>query len=393
MSAASADPAPPLALPNEALTPEGWVVRRAAAPPSEAIRIWGLSPEERLLRALRRAGCHAPRVVDVSAPSPAERPVLAVRSDVVIDERLVEGLRGAPDTVLETSELGAIAAHVAAESAVEVGAALAGENPAALTELRHTTPEKLVPAYVAKLRKREPPFVFSARPDHAAEIERRVFGASYKGLTDVVTKWVWPRPAAAATRWCAERGTHPNTVTLWSWALAIAAFWLFAGGDYGAGLLCAWAMTFLDTVDGKLARVTLTSSRLGDVLDHGLDLLHPPFWWWAFGAGLGPGHELATAVVVGGYVFGRLLEGAFLARFGFETHSWRPIDGMFRTITARRNPNLILLSVGWLGGRADLGLMMVALWTLTSLAFHAARLAQAGFRRSRGIAIEAWEGA
>jgi phosphatidylserine synthase len=173
--------------------------------------------------------------------------------------------------------------------------------------------------------------------------------------------------------------------------LAIAAALLFAQGAFGTGLVCAWAMTFLDTVDGKLARVTLTSSRLGDVMDHGIDLIHPPFWWGAWGIGLGAGHELTTAIVVGGYVAGRALEGAFLARFGFETHSWRPIDGLFRTITARRNPNLILLSVGAIAGRPDLGLVMVALWTLASLGFHAMRLFQAEAGRARGAIPVPWE--
>jgi len=381
MSAASSDSAP---------APAGWVIHRSEARP---VSIWGLSPEERLLRALRRAGCRAPRVVDANAAPRAEGAVLAFRGDVVLDERLVAALRDAPDTLLATPELGAIGAHVADARAASLGAALAGGDPEALPALRRATPAQLAPAYVAKLRKREPPWVFPARPELAAEVERRVFGASYKGLTDLVTRWVWPRPAAAATRWCAARRVHPNTVTLWSWALALAAFWLFARGDFGVGLACAWAMTFLDTVDGKLARVTLTSSRLGDVLDHGLDLLHPPFWWWAFGVGLGPGHEGATAIAVLGYLVGRTLEGAFLARFGFETHSWRPIDGLFRTITARRNPNLILLSVGWLGGRPDLGLVMLALWTLASLAFHALRLGQAEARRARGAVIAPWEDA
>jgi phosphatidylglycerophosphate synthase len=287
----------------------------------------------------------------------------------------------------------ALGVHLAGANAGDHALALLREDIPPREAFRRMTPEQLVPAYVAKLRKREPPWAFAARADLVPEIERHLFAASYKGLTDLVTRWVWPRPAAAATRWCAERGMRPNTVTLWSWVLAIAAFWLFARGSFGPGLLCAWAMTFLDTVDGKLARVTLTSSRTGDVLDHGLDLVHPPFWWWAFGAGLGPGHAATTAIVVVGYLVGRALEGAFLARFGFETHSWRPIDGLFRTITARRNPNLILLTVGWLGGRADLGLVMVALWTLVSLAFHGVRLAQAQGRRARGVGIAPWEGA
>ncbi len=45
-------------------------------------------------------------------------------------------------------------------------------------------------------------------------------------------------------------------------------------------------MTFLDTVDGKLAHVTLTSSRFGHIFDHSLDLLHPPFCYLAWGLGL-----------------------------------------------------------------------------------------------------------
>jgi phosphatidylglycerophosphate synthase len=183
----------------------------------------------------------------------------------------------------------------------------------------------------------------------------------------------------------------PNAVTLVSWVLALAAIALFATGWFGVGLVVAWGMTFLDTVDGKLARVTLTSSRIGDVLDHGLDLLHPPFWYLAWGLGLSSPQPIATGITVVGYVAGRLLEGVFLSAFKLETHSWRPIDALFRTITARRNPNLILLSVGTLGGRPDLGLVMVALWTGVSLVFHGVRLAQAFAARRRGEPVVAWD--
>jgi phosphatidylglycerophosphate synthase len=186
---------------------------------------------------------------------------------------------------------------------------------------------------------------------------------------------------------------QPNAVTALSWILAVAAGLLFWNGAFLSGLLCGWLMTFLDTVDGKLARVTLTSSRFGHVFDHSLDLIHPPIWYLAWSLGLSGSIDAAAMVVIVGYLVGRILEGLFILAFKIETHCWRPIDALFRTITARRNPNLILLTVGSIGGRPDLGLLMVAIWTVISLGFHSERLLQALWERSRGIRITSWDDA
>jgi hypothetical protein len=165
-------------------------------------------------------------------------------------------------------------------------------------------------------------------------------------------------------------------------------------------------MTFLDTVDGKLARVTLSSSRIGHVLDHGLDILHPPFWYlaWTMGLLLSPDGGALSAdsdvaswlrpaglIAVVGYIVGRLIEGLFMLLFKMEIHCWQPIDGFFRLITARRNPNLLLLSAATLCGRPDLGLVFVALWTIFSVAFHAVRLLQACGQRLRGRPVLVWQ--
>jgi phosphatidylglycerophosphate synthase len=142
-------------------------------------------------------------------------------------------------------------------------------------------------------------------------------------------------------------------------------------------------MTFLDTVDGKLARVTLTSSAIGNIFDHGIDLIHPPFWWWAWYVGIfavgmpPPWPELTLWVIVGGYVLQRVEEGIFLRLFGFHVHAWRPFDSFFRLITARRNPNLLILTPACLVGRPDIGLVLVAVWTAICLVVHAAQIVQA----------------
>jgi phosphatidylglycerophosphate synthase len=367
-----------------------WLLRRRGAEPA---RIWGLTPEERLRRTLRAAGCAQVESVDAGGATPAAPAgsLLLLRSDFVFDERLVRALLTAPGALLVTPEGVAVAAHVEASRAGEIADLLGKGAAASAAGLAATTPSRLVPAYTAQLRKSEPAYLFEARPELTRAIEQRTFSASYKGVTDLITKWLWPRPAAAVTRRLADWHVHPNTVTIASWVLAALACWLFAAGHFITGLITAWGMTFLDTVDGKLARVTLTSSPFGNVLDHSLDLIHPPFWYLAWAWSLPDSLNWATAVVIAGYLAGRAQEGLFLLLFKMESHCWRPIDSLFRTITARRNPNLIFLSVGALAGRPDLGLVMVAIWTLVSFAFHSVRLGQALALRLRGGVVEPWD--
>jgi len=351
-----------------------------------ALRVWGLPSALRLERQLALAGAR-------SEADAAPRRVL-LRADWVYDDALVRGLVAAEsDIALFAADGSAVAVNVAAADAADAAALLAaGRAPATAQEASATT---LAGAYNNALRKREPPFLLPLNEAALPAIEQRVFGSSYKGVTDLVTLYVWPRPAKAVTRLCARAGITPNQVTTLSLVLVLAAMALFWTGHYAWGLVAAWAMTFLDTVDGKLARVTLRSSPFGNVYDHSIDLIHPPFWWWAWIVGLPaagftldrPG--LVLAVIVAGYVLQRVEEGMFIAFFGIEMHIWRRFDSRFRLITARRNPNLLLLTVSVLAGRPDLGIVWVAVWTAVSLAVHALRLVQAALARRQGK-LQSW---
>jgi hypothetical protein len=95
--------------------------------------------------------------------------------------------------------------------------------------------------------------------------------------------------------------------------------------------------------------------------------------------------------IIGGYVAQRAIEGIWIKRFqGMEIHVWRPIDSKFRLITARRNPNMVILTASLLFARPDAGLVLVAWWTIVSLIFHAVRLAQASERAARGQPVLSW---
>jgi phosphatidylglycerophosphate synthase len=257
---------------------------------------------------------------------------------------------------------------------------------------------KSAEVFDAELRKRGRPFVLELRPDTADQVERAAYDASYKGGTDVLTLYLWRQLAFYLTRWAAQAGLSPNAITAFGAFLCLLAFFYFWFGNYWLGIAAGFAFMVLDTVDGKLARCTGASSKWGHILDHGVDLIHPPLWWLAWAHGLGqygrplePVYEtMLIAAIVIAYVAQRVIEGVFITRFGMHIHIWQKIDSRFRLIAARRNPNMVILLAALLAGRPDVGLELVALWTIVSLIFHGVRLAQAEMQSWRGPPVVSW---
>jgi phosphatidylglycerophosphate synthase len=365
---------------------------------SSPVQLWSLDNGERLHRLMRRAGLRP-------AADETETPCLLIRADHVYEEGVIKALIQQPRHVLTTEDGRPVAAHVlaggdiaGAEQMLLSGQRLAiSQLPRGLEAI--SDPAGLATTYNHALRKRAKPYVLPLTPENASAIEARMFHGAYKGVTDFVTKYLWPRPALMVTRWCASRGITPNLVTSVSFVSMLLAMWLFWSGHFLVGLAFAWGMCFLDTVDGKLARVTLTSSRFGNVFDHGIDLIHPPFWYYAWYVGQGGGspgdpsgimQSMALWIILAGYVLGRLQEGLFIWLYQIEIHTWRPIDSWFRLITARRNPNLAILTVAALLDRPVDGFELVAVWTVVSFVFHCWRIAQAASQRSGGRRLQSW---
>ncbi|MEQ9002433.1 MAG: CDP-alcohol phosphatidyltransferase family protein [Pseudomonadales bacterium] len=359
-----------------------------------SVRLWQLSAEQRIQRQLRQAG--DVDLVQSLDELPADARVLLLRADYLYEVRTLKTLLERADTLLRHPGSGQLAAAV-------VGAAQATEarnlldngapTPAGLSVI---TPDDLG-AFDHQLRKSKPPLLEPVTEARRGELESLLYGTSYKGLTDLVTKFVWPRPARHGVRFCAATGITPNMVTLFGFALMLWACWLFAHGQFALGLAAGWFMTYLDTVDGKLARVTVRSSRFGHVLDHGMDLIHPPFWYYLWGVGLvgyqpllGLGFDDLMVLIVAGYVGGRAVEGAFHLLGDASIFSWRPFDAYFRLITARRNPCMILLTAALVIGRPDWGLVAVALWTAGTTAVLCVRLLQGAVARLRGGPLTSW---
>ena len=342
--------------------------------------VWSMSPVERLRRMFARIG-----VEDVAAwdgTVPTSDTCIVISGEHVFSQVLLADLSRQPGTVL-TEQGRPVAAHCSAGQVAQVADDIATGVLSDPDALNVVEPHELSSAYDVALRKNEIPYVMQVSPETIGAIEKRTFAGSYKGVTDFVTRHVWPVPAIAVTRWCAKSAISPNTVTTVSLVLVLVAMLLFWNGFFAVGLVAAWLMTFLDTVDGKLARVTVTSTKWGNVYDHGIDLIHPPFWYWAWFVGVTAaapstaGLEIALWVTIIGYVLQRVQEGIFIARFKLEMHVWRRFDSLYRLVVARRNPNLVLLTVFTLMGQPAGGLIAVGVWTFVSLVVHSIQIFQA----------------
>jgi len=330
---------------------------------------------ERLRRALRDArgalvavdGAHVtdPRLIRFLASA---RPCVAARG---------EGAQRAAALCLDRSHADAIPAEATTLSAV-ADALLAGGKIAPLDE-------RAFPAYIDKLRRTLPWWQYVVEDaDTRRRLERQLFWDNYKGSTDLLTRWVYPPLVWPLVRVCTALGVHPNVLTALSVVLAFAAVPLWAGGHWFAGFVCAYAMSVLDSVDGKVARLMLTESKIGNVLDHGLDQVHPPFWYfaWAWGLGartLADPMYLAAVWLIVFYVADRLVLGIARYKLGSALHAATRLDALARAVIARRNITMTIMAIALALGAGDAGLILVTAWQALTFAWHTLRTVWVGF--------------
>ena len=162
-------------------------------------------------------------------------------------------------------------------------------------------------------------------------------------------------------------GVTPNQVTLLVNILAYTATALFLTGHLLAASLFCLVVGIVDGLDGKLARVTLSTSRVGS-LEHSFDLLFEFSWLIALALFLSFGGTstvplLLCACTIAFVAFYRSIYDRFGRVAGKSLDDYGDFERVFRRVAGRRNLYNIPILVGILLG--------APLYSLVFIAFHA----------------------
>ena len=161
-----------------------------------SVSLWGLSGKERLHRMLRR---HADvEIIEDLSSLAVDSKVLLMRADFLFDSRLFQPMFDLEEDTAITASYSQeiVAVWSKADSAEQIVAELLGEvESEQLGLLPLQEPQNLVHAYDSRLLKYDPAEILAIDDQNKAFLENELFDGSYKGITDFVTKWLWPLPA------------------------------------------------------------------------------------------------------------------------------------------------------------------------------------------------------
>src|SRR5690242_16424719 len=211
---------------------------------TNAAQPFGMEARDRACRLAANAGFDC-----AENPQPG-RAMLLASMRYAWDPAWLKAMRSRPGVVLTLSGE-PVMIHV------PIGGNLAGAAAALedhqVVEGYEEIPAETAALNYAELRKRERPFVMVLDPENAEPAERAAYDAAYKGVTDLLTLYLWRKPAFYLTRWAAQANITPNMVTLVGGLLCLLAFWLFWNGQYWLGVLPAFISMVPNTADGNLA--------------------------------------------------------------------------------------------------------------------------------------------
>ncbi len=294
---------------------------------------------------------------------------LVVAGDLIVDQRLLEWLAAQDSNAVIRPAPDAPAELLASVDRASLHSAVTGDGLDAAS-----VPLTSFPTYWAQQRGNVPIHLVRVVDEaDAAHAQSVLLDHVDKRTKDLPALLFDPPFENFLVRFLAPTAITPNQVTVVTTVLAFFGAWLFGNGWFVPAILLAIVVEVLDGVDGKLARVKLMTSRLGE-FEHVLDFFYESAWYLALG------HHLATSGSAWAWnaamalVFFDVCDNfayAFYARRGGgNLDEASPFLRGFRLIAGRRNIYVWMLLPGILVGRASLAYGAVVAWAGFTATVH-----------------------
>jgi hypothetical protein len=169
-------------------------------------------------------------IVGEEVASKHNGPVILVRGDAAIDQRLIPVLLKRPNFLLLSDDPGnptPVAANVRGRDVARTVEILRGAKAFTGEELLARAPSQLEVDARTSPRERQAPFARIVTPGNRGEIELLQFQETQGLATNV--------PTSYATRLLARLGVRPDIVGIAIAALAVAALWFFFKSQFALG--------------------------------------------------------------------------------------------------------------------------------------------------------------
>jgi phosphatidylglycerophosphate synthase len=241
--------------------------------------------------------------------------------------------------------------------------------------------------YISDLRQTAIPTLIKLQDrSRIRTIENEMYEKTFKGSIDFIATYIYRIPVRGLVRLLAPTRITPNMVTAISVIGSFAAIPLFAVGWLGAGLVVAWIFIIADSLDGKLARLTIRLNKAAGNVDHFTSPLAEACYYLAWGYHFSGGDFsklVGKAAILLFCVFGldRIITSIFGLKFGRSLLDYDARDARFHLIAGRRNINFFLMTFGVVLGEPIMAMYLITVWMLSTLLWHVYRFALHGRQR------------
>ena len=174
-------------------------------------------------------------------------------------------------------------------------------------------------------------------------------------------------------RLLAPTAISANQVTILTTLLGFVIAFLYLEGWLRIGVLLAILVEVLDGVDGKLARITRTTSKIGEQ-EHVLDFFYENSWYLALGIFFArhgvPHARIAAAAMIAFDATDNIAYALLDVKWGRSLDNISPFLRRFRLIGGRRNIYTWIFLLGFFLNAAPAAFAVAVMWAGMTVTIH-----------------------